>query len=84
MPDYEVTSINFKVIGLTRPGSEPTGSGLEPVRFGFPDLPAREADALSTHSDGRIKFYATRHDDGDDDDDDDCEFVSLHGSFTHT
>ena len=33
------TSTNFKVIGLTRPG-------LEPKRFGFPDLPKWEMDAL--------------------------------------
>ena len=43
-------SINFKVIGLTWPGFEPAGSGFEPVRFGFLDLPAWEADGFSTHS----------------------------------
>ena len=39
-------SIKFKVIGLTRPGFEPAGSRFEPARFGFPDLPAREAGTL--------------------------------------
>ena len=28
--------MDFKVIGLTRPGFEPTGSGLEPTKFGSP------------------------------------------------
>ena len=34
------------VIGLTRPGFEPVGSRLEPVIFGFPDLPEWEAVTL--------------------------------------
>ena len=41
-----MTSINVKVIGLTRSEIEPAGSGLEPAIFRFPDLPAREAGAL--------------------------------------
>ena len=41
-----MTSLNFKGIGLTRPGSKPAGSGLEPVIFRFPDLPEREVVAL--------------------------------------
>ena len=41
-----MTSINFKVFGLTRPGFEPAGSGLEPVIFGIPNLPKREVGAL--------------------------------------
>ena len=34
-----MTSVNFKVIGLTRPGFEPAGSRLKSARYGFPDLP---------------------------------------------
>ena len=41
-----MTSINFKVIGLTRLEIEPAGSGLEPVIFRFHDLPAWEAGVL--------------------------------------
>ena len=41
-----MTSIDFKVIGLTRHGVKPAGSGFEPARFRFPDLPAWEADTL--------------------------------------
>ena len=41
-----MTSINFKVFGLTRPDLEPEGSRLDPVNFGFPDLPEWEAGAL--------------------------------------
>ena len=44
-----MTSINLKVIGLTRPGFENVRSGFESVTFGFPNLPEREAGAL-THS----------------------------------
>ena len=44
-------SINFKVIGLTRPEFKDVRSGLEPVTFGFLDLPEQEGDALAlTHS----------------------------------
>ena len=46
MPVQEVTSLNCKVIGLTRPGLEPATFRFEPVRFGFPDLPAWQMDAL--------------------------------------
>ena len=41
-----MTSLNFEVFGFTRPGFEPVGSGLEPMTFGFPNLPEREAGAL--------------------------------------
>ena len=41
-----MTGINFKVIGLTRPGFECAESGLEPARFRFPDLPAWKTNAL--------------------------------------
>ena len=40
------TSIKLKVIGLTHPGLKTASSGIEPVTFGFPDLPEREASAL--------------------------------------
>ena len=43
------TSINFKVIGLTRPGLVNLRAGFGPATFGFPDLPEQEADAF-THS----------------------------------
>ena len=36
----------LKVLGLSRPGFEPTGSGLEAAIFRFPDLPKQEAGAL--------------------------------------
>ena len=39
MPGKELTHINFKVIGLTRPG-------FEPATFGLSDLPEREAGVL--------------------------------------
>ena len=42
-----MTSINFKVIGLTRQGSENSRSGFEPATFRFPNLPELEADALT-------------------------------------
>ena len=38
--------MNFKVIGLTRPGFETMRFGFEPVTFGFPDQPEWEADTL--------------------------------------
>ena len=41
-----MTSINFKVFGLTRPEFESVGSGVEPAIFRFPDLPGWEAAAL--------------------------------------
>ena len=41
-----MTSTNFKVIGLTRPGFECMRSRFEPARFGFPDFPEREAGTL--------------------------------------
>ena len=41
-----MTSINLKVIGLTRPEIEPAGSEVEPATFRFPNLPARDMDAL--------------------------------------
>ena len=41
-----MTSINFKVIGLTQPGFENAKFGLEPTTFGFANLPKRDADAL--------------------------------------
>ena len=41
-----MTSINIKVIGLTRTGFKAAGSRFEPTRFRFPDLPAQEASAL--------------------------------------
>ena len=41
-----MTSINFKVIGLTRPGFKAAGSGLEPAIFGFLNLPEQEAGTL--------------------------------------
>ena len=41
-----MTSINFKMIGLTQSEIESVGSGLEPAIFGIRDLPAREAGAL--------------------------------------
>ena len=37
-----MTSINFKVISLTRPG-------FKPMMFGFPDLQKRETDVLLIH-----------------------------------
>ena len=46
MPSLEATSINLKVIGLTRPDFEPAGSRSESARFGLSELPARETDAL--------------------------------------
>ena len=44
-----MTSINFKVMGLTQPGFENARSGFELMAFRFPELPEQEADAL-THS----------------------------------
>ena len=41
-----MTSIYFKVFGLTQPGFKRTGSGLEPTIFGFPDLTEWQAGAL--------------------------------------
>ena len=41
-----MTHINFKVIDLTRPGFKATNVGLEPMIFGFIDLPEREVGAL--------------------------------------
>ena len=41
-----MTSINLKVIGLTREGFEPTSSRLEPVTLGFPIIPEWEVGAL--------------------------------------
>ena len=41
-----MTSINFKVIGLTRPG-------FEPARFRFPSLPKLETDPLLIRHSGR-------------------------------
>ena len=41
-----MTRINFKVIGLTRPGFETTRSRFEPTTFRFPDLPEWEVDVL--------------------------------------
>ena len=41
-----MTSINFKVIDLTRPGFKPAFSGHEPMIFGLPDLPEWEVGAL--------------------------------------
>ena len=41
-----MTSINFKVIGLTRPEIEPAGSRLKPATFRLSNLPAWETDAL--------------------------------------
>ena len=35
-------SINFKVVGLSRPGLENVRSGFDPATFRFPDLPARD------------------------------------------
>ena len=45
-----MTSINFNVFGLTQPGFEPTGSRLQLMIFGFPDLPEWEAGALLIRS----------------------------------
>ena len=39
-------NINFKVIGLTQPGSKVAGSRLKPVIFEFLDLAERELGAL--------------------------------------
>ena len=39
-------SINFKVIGLTRPGLKNVRSSFKLAIFRFSDLPEREADAL--------------------------------------
>ena len=41
-----MTSIKFKVMGLSGPGFEIGNSGIESAIFGIPDLPEREADAL--------------------------------------
>ena len=41
-----MTSINFKVIGLTRPGFENCEVWIRSCVFGFPNLPEQEADAL--------------------------------------
>ena len=48
-----MTSTNFKDIGLTQPGFKPT-------RFGFPDFPRWETDALlirPTRLDGSLVVY---------------------------
>ena len=52
-----MTSINFKASGLTRPGFEPTGSGHEPARLGFPGLPAGEAGVLLIWSPRQVQNY---------------------------
>ena len=41
-----MTSINFKDFGFARLGFKPMGSALEPVIFGFPDLPEQEVGML--------------------------------------
>ena len=41
-----MTSINFKVFALTRPGFKPMGSRLKPAIFRCPDLPERKAGTL--------------------------------------
>ena len=45
-PGYEVTSINFEVIGLTQVGFKPASSGFESAIFRFPNLSEQEVDAL--------------------------------------
>ena len=44
-----MTSINIKVIGLTRSGIKLTGSRFELARFIFPDLPAWETHKEPKH-----------------------------------
>ena len=41
-----MTSINFKVIGLTQPEIKVAESEFKLTTFGFPDLPGWEEDAL--------------------------------------
>ena len=53
-------SINFKVIGFTRPGFKPAGSRAESTIFGFLDLPEQEADALLIQTGVRLeRFYCS-------------------------
>ena len=44
-----MTSINFEVFGLTRPGFELVGCGQDPAIFRFPDL-SKRGSGRSTHS----------------------------------
>ena len=50
MPGQGATNINFKVIGLTRPG-------IKLTKFILPDLPKQETDALLIGSLGLINIY---------------------------
>ena len=50
-------SINVKVLGLTRPGFEPTCSTLKLVTFRFSDLLEQEANALLTWQPRQVRYY---------------------------
>ena len=49
-----MTSINFKAIGLTRPGFKNARSRFDHVTFGFHDLSEEEADALLIQPPGLV------------------------------
>ena len=67
-----MTSINFKVFVLTQPGFDPAGPGLDPVTFGFPNLPEQEVDTLLIQPHRLVYVYM-------------CAFVHAYVHlYTHT
>ena len=55
-----MTSINFKVIGLTQPGLENDDVWIRTCDLGFFDLPEQEADALLIRPPRLVLWYLTK------------------------